>query len=75
MSELKQRVRELESVVTGQTAMIACLTGLLVKSGTLDPELATLVPVAGMSPPPGLSPRKVQQWLKDEFEKYAGLKH
>ena len=72
MGDLERRVRELESVATGQAAMIACLTGLLVTNGSLEPERAVLVAAAGMAPPPGLSPKKIQAWLHDQMQGFAG---
>ncbi len=43
---LRERVSGLEKIVIGQSGMIALLTVLLVKNGTLSQEDAVLVPIA-----------------------------
>lgn len=67
---LEIRLRKLERVVTGQAAMIACLTGLLHRRGGLTAEEAVLVVTASISFPPGLTPEKITAWLLEQAKKF-----
>ncbi len=66
LTELQNRVQALESIVTGQAAMMALQSALLVKADVLSPEEAMLVATAGVDAQQfeGLTPAQVGEWTR-----------
>lgn len=66
LDELSKRVEGLESLATGQAAMMALLSALLVKHQVLSPQEAMLVATAGVDTQQfeGLSPVQVGDWVR-----------
>jgi len=65
-SDLQERIRALELLATGQAAMIALLSALLVRRKILSPQEAMLVATAGVDAKQfeGLTPPQVGEWIK-----------
>lgn len=65
-AEMRSKIQALETVATGQAAMLALLTGLLVQHKVLSQQEAMLVAVAGVDAQSheGLTAAHVGEWIK-----------
>lgn len=66
LEEQEKRVAALESLATGQAAMTALLSALLVKHDVFSPQEAMLVACSGVDAQQfkGLSPADVGDWVR-----------